>query len=210
MLRGRGVVLLQHAADLREFLEEVALGVQAAGGVAQEEVGAGAAGEVVGLEADGGGVAIRGAIDHGDAEALGPHLELLDGGGAEGVGGGEHDLASLVMEELGELGGGGGLAGAIDADDEHHLRPALKRCEGCDLRGQDPAHMLARDLHDVGPVELAPLGFEVVHDPHGQPRPQVSGDEHGLEFVPVNIGFREALEEGFEKAGHESVCGRFA
>ncbi len=48
-------------------------------------------------------------------------LQLLDGGGAEGVAGGEHHGFALAAEALGELADGGGLAGAVDADEEDDL-----------------------------------------------------------------------------------------
>ena len=51
--------------------------------------------------------------------------ELVDGGGAEGVGGAEHDAAVLGDQDPGELADGGGLAGAVDADDEHHAGLAV-------------------------------------------------------------------------------------
>jgi hypothetical protein len=49
--------------------------------------------------------------------------ELFLGGGAVGIEGDEeHALALLVLEALGDLGGGGGLAGALQADHEHAHR----------------------------------------------------------------------------------------
>jgi hypothetical protein len=55
------------------------------------------------------------------AEALGPDFELLAGGGAEGVGGAEDDALSFVLPAVGELGDGGGLAGAVDANQEDNV-----------------------------------------------------------------------------------------
>ena len=43
-------------------------------------------------------------------------MKLLDGRGAEGVAGGEHDRAAFVAELLSQLADGGGLARAVDAD----------------------------------------------------------------------------------------------
>ncbi len=57
-------------------------------------------------------------FDDLDVGALGPDFELFDGGGAEGVGCAEEDGAALRGEVGGELSGGGGLAGAVDAN--HH------------------------------------------------------------------------------------------
>jgi hypothetical protein len=54
------------------------------------------------------------------AGALAPDLELLDGGGAEGVAGSHDHAEALVAILLGELADGGRLAAAVDADDQHH------------------------------------------------------------------------------------------
>ena len=54
------------------------------------------------------------------ADPLAPDLELLDGGGPEGVAGGEHHRQALLAEFLGKLADGGGLAGAVHAHHEDH------------------------------------------------------------------------------------------
>ena len=56
-------------------------------------------------------------------------LQLLDRRGPEGVAGGEQHAIILLEEQVGELGDRRRLAGAVDADDEDHLRPR----EGVDL-----------------------------------------------------------------------------
>jgi hypothetical protein len=48
--------------------------------------------------------------------------ELLDRRGAEGVAGGQHHAVALLLQALGQLADGGGLAGAVDADHQDHLR----------------------------------------------------------------------------------------
>ena len=73
---------------------------------------------VAGVEERGGRVAALAGLDDVDAGALRPDFELLDGGGAEGIGCAEQDGAALGAEERSELAGGGGLAGAVDAN--HH------------------------------------------------------------------------------------------
>ena len=55
------------------------------------------------------------------AHALGPDLQLLDGRRTEGIGRGDHDLFALHAGAMGQLGDGGGLAHAVDADEEHHF-----------------------------------------------------------------------------------------
>ena len=50
----------------------------------------------------------------------GPALQLIGRGGAEGVGRTEHDAPSIGDENPGQLADGGGLAGAIDPDNQEH------------------------------------------------------------------------------------------
>src|SRR5205085_12261206 len=68
-------------------------------------------------------VAALGSGDDGHPDPVRPDLELADRRGSEGVAGGEEDSIILLEQPMGELGDGGGLAGAVDADDQDHLRP---------------------------------------------------------------------------------------
>ncbi len=70
--------------------------MEAAGGVDDEDVGVAGLGGGAGVVERGGGVAALFGFDDLDVGALGPDFELLDGGGAEGVGGAEEDGAALV------------------------------------------------------------------------------------------------------------------
>src|SRR5579885_1970337 len=67
------------------------------------------------------GFRIRALIlaDDGNADALAPYFELLDGTGAKGIGGGQHDTVSLAGEPVGQFGDAGGFAGAVDADHQN-------------------------------------------------------------------------------------------
>jgi hypothetical protein len=189
--------------DLFEFLHEVVFVVEAAGGVADEELSTEAFGFFVAVEADGGGVAVLRAFDEGDLEALGPDLELLNGSGAEGVGGGEDDAVALVVKEVGEFGGGSGFAGAVDSDHEKDFRASVGvGKEGRDFFGEFGTDVVAGDLEDVFAIEFAALGAEGVDDFEGQAGADITGDEGEFEFVPIEVGFAESGEEGFEEAGH--------
>jgi hypothetical protein len=67
------------------------------------------------------------------------HGELLDGAGAEGVGGGDEDLVPVLQEEEADLGEVGGLADTIDADDGEDVGARLaegghgRGCHGVDF-----------------------------------------------------------------------------
>ena len=92
------------------------------GGVDEDDVGALRDALLDRVEGDRGRVAALGAAHRAGADPLAPGLELVGGGGAEGVGRAEHHAAAVGDEHPGELAGGGGLAGAVDADDHHDAR----------------------------------------------------------------------------------------
>ena len=114
----------------------------------------------VGVVAERGGVGVVLALDHFHADALRPDAELLDGGGAEGIGGGEHDAVAAFLEEVGELGGGGGLAGAVDADDEDDFRLGREGAQRGGIEREDFRDLLAGDLDDVVGGELLVAGAQ--------------------------------------------------
>ena len=84
-------------------------------------------------------VGARGMGDQRHGDAVGPHAQLVDGRGAERVGGGEEDPRAARLEAIRELGDGRGLARPVDADDEHDGRHA-----GAGLRGHGTASRVAK------------------------------------------------------------------
>src|SRR5207247_2224321 len=71
----------------------------------------------------------------GNVKALAPKLDLLDGRGAKSVARREDRRMILGLEELGQFGGGGGFAGAIDADDGDD-----REAGGRAIEGSSPPH----------------------------------------------------------------------
>ena len=130
---------------------------------------------------------------------------MFDGGGAEGVGGGDADGVTVDAEKVTELGGGGGLAGAVDADDEEDggLAGFLQGGGEGLVFGKDLGDVTAGGGDDVFGGDLATEATEFVDDGHGEARAEVGGDEVGLEFVPVDLGLvGDFVEEVFEEACH--------
>ena len=139
------------------------------------------------VEGDRSRIGVRGTLDEPDAGALGPHLELLDPGGAEGVGRADHDgLAELLAEVPRQLADRRRLAGAVDAGDEDHRR----------LRGEvDPVLAGASDLGEQlgqtrrerlspGYPALGGLALELSDDLRGRRRADVGVDQRLLEPLP--------------------------
>ena len=60
-----------------------------------------------------------------DADPLAPGLELVGGGGAEGVGGAEDDALAVADQHAGDLADRRRLAGAVDADHEDDAGPPV-------------------------------------------------------------------------------------
>ncbi len=75
-----------------------------------------------GVVNDGGGIGAGFLLDDFDAVAMRPDFELLDGGGAESVGGAEHHAEIIFAQTIRELADAGGFAGTVHADDENHAR----------------------------------------------------------------------------------------
>ena len=153
-MRRGGVDLAQHANDLLQLVHQHLLVLQPAGGIDQQHIGAAIARPAQCIEHETGRVGADRPRDHLGAGALAPDLQLVDGGGAEGVAGREHDASALATETSGELADRRGLAGAVDADDQDdvrlHRRVDLERaCDGgqhaLDLRLRDRAHVVFAD-----------------------------------------------------------------
>ena len=79
-------------------------------------------GALHGVEDDRARVAALGAPHEVGAGPLGPRLELLGGGGAERVPRRHDHAAALVGLSLADLADGGGLAHAVHADEQPHVR----------------------------------------------------------------------------------------
>ena len=134
-------------------------------------------------------VALRRARDDLAARALRPHLELLDRGGAERVGGAEHDLQALGLREVpGELADRRRLAGAVDADDHDHGRA----CAQLDRVGSASGRACSASSCDQR-APAAPAGphgparrlvLEPLDDLRGRARTDVGHDQRLLEALP--------------------------
>jgi len=100
--------------DLLQLVHRHLIDVQPAGRVEDDGVEEVLLGELDGLAANLDGARGELAEDR-DVDLRAEDLQLVDGGGALEVGGDEDGLAALLAEGEGELGGGGRLALALEA-----------------------------------------------------------------------------------------------
>ena len=119
-MRHIGIKFLQHAHDLFQFLHQVALVVQAAGGVGYQNVYSFCTRRLVRVEDYRGAVSTRMLGDDIYVVAIAPGLQLLDGSGAKGVAGRKKHGASFLLEVLGEFADGCSFADTVHANHEYH------------------------------------------------------------------------------------------
>ena len=147
-----------------------------------------------------GGIGAVIAGNDGAAGTFAPYLELLDGGGAEGITGDQHHRLAIGLEAVGELADGRGLARAVDAADQYDVRPVLgiyfKRLgDGI----QDCRHFLGQRFADffVGDV-LVEFRFCQGIDQLGRcGDADIGGDQGFLEFIKRGL---------IQLAGTEDRC----
>eukprot|EP00903_Cladosiphon_okamuranus_P003589 g3587.t1 len=188
LVGGAGILFRDGAADFPEFFHEVVTGVDAAGGITDEEIGVFLDGLLVGVEADGGRIGVWFPCDDGDIEAGAPALELLDGGGAEGIGGGEADGVAAVFQPEAQFCGGCCFPGAIDADDEDDGRlPVGAGSKRRGVFGKDVRESTTGDFHDVLAGNFTTEIVEFIDDGDALFRAEVGGDQIRLQFVPVDF-----------------------
>ena len=101
-------------------------------------------------------------------------VELVGGGGAERVGGAEQHGAAVGDQHPGQLADGGGLAGAVDADDEHDGRAAVG-CRWCAASGRASGRRGSSSSSRSMPRTAAGVAGAEHLDPGAQPLDQLLG-----------------------------------
>jgi hypothetical protein len=197
-VRRAGGLPLDHALELGQLIHEVALGVQSAGGVDDQHVGAARHGGLERIEDHRGGIGAGRLSHHLDVDASPPRFQLLDGGGPERVGGGEDDVATLALETGGQLGARGGLAGAVDAEHQQHARARVQR-QGLRLaqRVDEEAAQQRTELMGARHRAVHHVLAATVHEVGGDGGAEVGAHQEIFELLPELIGDRTV---GFENA----------
>ena len=138
-------------ADRGDLGHQLVVDVQAAGGVEHHHVVAAEGGLLRGALGDRDGVLAGDDRQGVDADLLAEDGELLHRRRAAGVERGhQHALALALLEALGELGGGGGLAGALQADHQDRRgRRVDAEVAGLALAAQHVDERVVDDLDDL-------------------------------------------------------------
>ena len=122
------------------------------------------------------------ALDDGHAGALTPHIELLDGRGAERIGTADYDVLAGTRLGARDLADSGGLAGAVDTHEQHAARRVVEDVGlGFD---EELAQTLGKGAAQlIGGLTGCGL-TQVVGDAHGDLAAHVSHDEGVLQVLP--------------------------
>jgi len=199
--------------------------VEAPGRVDEDHIVPLGDGALHGVEGDGGGVGVLALGDEVGPGALSPDLKLVHGRGPERVGGPDGDLEAPLGELVAQLADGGGLAHAVDPDDEEDIRAfGLRQVQ---IRGlvapvgfQHAGDFLAehgQQTVDGGGVLPGGAVLDALHDLHRGLHADVAGDqgllelfEHvGVDVLLAGDGPGELLEDTALGAGKALVEGLF-
>ena len=88
-------------------------------------------------------------LEHRDVQLCAHHFQLLDGSGTVHVAGHQQRSAALLTpEEVGQLGGVGGLTSALETHHHDHRRRGVGVVELGSLAAHESGHLLVDDLDD--------------------------------------------------------------
>ena len=136
---------LDGVLDANQLVHQHFVDLQTAGGIDDQHVAAQVAGTLDGFLRGLNGI-LGAVLVNRHLHLLTDHLQLLDSGGAVDVTGGEHGLLALLDQPTGQLGGHGGLTGALQTA-EHVDR---QRAGGPGQLGVLAAHKLGHLIADDG------------------------------------------------------------
>ena len=184
------------AADLRKLLHQVRLRVQSAGGVDDDDVTTTCLARLDSVEGDRCGIRATRRSDEIGSGAIRPDLQLLVGGGPEGVRCGNDDRASMLPQPVSEFADRRRLPGSIHTHDEDDAR---------DRGNREPTVAVWRnELRDHLLEHVEKLGFAP-----GLPLLQATDDLDGRRDADVGLDqcFLDALPRSFVGGIEEEILG---
>jgi hypothetical protein len=137
-----------------------------------------------------------GAVSTGTPCALPPDLKLFDGRRAERVARGDHHLLAGRLELRGELADRRGLARAVHAHHQHHLRLLRIKRQGSGDRFHHPRDLGGQKLLDIGGAHHAAITAlgHVGGDAHGGLHAHIGGDQKLFELFEHVVVERSARD----------------
>src|SRR5215212_1372312 len=172
-------LLGDHASNFCQLLHQVRLGVQTAGGIDDYDVATAAGRSLDRVVGNSGRVATPFSADEIGPGALGPDLELLLGGGAEGVCRAKYHRPPVVAQAVGELADRRRLTRAVDADHQDNARLPVQL---------KPRRLAEKDRRLLGQrlAEIADLAarLEPLHELGRRRHADVGRDQGLLETLP--------------------------
>ena len=152
---------LRRPAHLFKFRHQIGLGVQTASRVDDHVVSLARRGSLQGIKQHCRGISSSLGLDHFRAGALSPNFELLDGGGAKGIGGAHQNVLALRAKHLCQLADSRGLAGPVYSHDEDDFGRAVDFLNRLRVgRGQNRQQFLFQQaLQFVDVLDLLAVGL---------------------------------------------------
>ena len=127
---------------------------------------------------------------------------MLDGGGAERVGGAQQHAALLAAEAVRELADGGGFAGAVHAHHQNHGGRLGHARHGALGGLQDFEQVLADEPFQLGGIAHQPAVHalaDAIQNLGGGAHADVGADQRELQFVQqIGVDLLGALQHVFE------------
>ncbi len=186
--------------------------MKAAGGVAQHHVHVPGLGGLEGVEQHGAGIGALVLADDVHPSAVCPDLQLIGGGGAEGIRRAQQHLLALPFQPVGQLADGRGLAHAVDADHKHHGGGVL-HVQGRIAHVQAFAQNIPQGALDLiaGHIHLL-IGslLQLLHRVLGQLHAHVGQDKGFLQIVVKVVVQRvpgDGRQPGFFQFCKQTHCG---
>ena len=183
--------------------------MQTACGVRNDHIIAACGGRLDRIKDDGGRVCAFARADDGHTGTACPDLQLLTGSGAEGITGGQHDPLALPGVIIGQLGNAGGLAHAVDADDQNDGGLAVQ-CHlslRCHFLGNDVPQSICGLFAGFQPLVTHTIA-ELVHQMHRHLTANIGKDQLLLQII-VHLIVDDAAGQGVHNAAPEAGAGLF-
>ena len=160
------------------------------------------------LVAYGGGVLILSALIQRHLEAGGPAFQLLHCRGAEGISRGQQHLVATFLQQVGELGTRGGLAGSVHPHHHDNHRPAFLRLRQLGQISRESRPELSFDVVSYVAGILAVLLLQLLNKGYNTLGADIGRYEVRLQLIPVNLGFaKELVYQTREEMSHMQRSG---